>query len=279
MKPIVIVIVGPTASGKTKLSIELAKRINGEIISSDSMQVYKDMNIGTAKVTEEEKSEIPHYLIDYVNPSERYTVSDFKHDAEDAIEEILSKSKVPIVVGGTGLYVNSLIYGIEYQEMNFDEKYRNELMCKAETQEGLEELYEEANRIDREAALKISPNDKKRIIRILEIFKATGKNKTEQEILSRKNGVKYDYRVFGINYDRQKLYERIDMRVDMMMEQGLVDEVKGLLEKYTEFPTAMQGLGYKEVVKYIKRWIFKRGNDRNNKKRVEALCQKTNDLV
>lgn len=253
MKPIVIVIVGPTASGKTKLSIELAKRINGEIISSDSMQVYKDMNIGTAKVTEEEKSEIPHYLIDYVNPSERYTVSDFKHDAEDAIEEILSKSKVPIVVGGTGLYVNSLIYGIEYQEMNFDEKYRNELMCKAETQEGLEELYEEANRIDREAALKISPNDKKRIIRILEIFKATGKNKTEQEILSRKNGVKYDYRVFGINYDRQKLYERIDMRVDMMMEQGLVDEVKGLLEKYTEFPTAMQGLGYKEVVKYIKR--------------------------
>ena len=253
MKPVVIVIVGPTASGKTKLSIELAKKIDGEIISSDSMQVYKDMNIGTAKVTEEEKCGIRHYLIDYVNPSDRYTVSDFKRDAENAIEEILSKSKVPIIVGGTGLYVNSLIYGIEYQEMNFDEKYRNELMHQAETSEGLEKLYEEAKAIDEEAVMKISPNDKKRIIRILEIYKATGKNKTEQEILSRKNGVKYDYKVFGINYDRQKLYERIDMRVDMMIDQGLEDEVKMLLEKYTEFPTAMQGLGYKEVVKYIKR--------------------------
>jgi len=279
MKPVVIVIVGPTASGKTKLSIELAKKIDGEIISSDSMQVYKDMNIGTAKVTEEEKCGIKHYLIDYVNPSDRYTVSDFKHDAENAIEEILSKSKTPIIVGGTGLYVNSLIYGIEYQEMNFDETYRKELMHQAETPEGLEKLYEEAKKIDEEAVIKISPNDKKRIIRILEIYKATGKNKTEQEILSRKNGVKYDYKVFGINYDRQKLYERIDMRVDMMIDQGLEDEVKMLLEKYTEFPTAMQGLGYKEVVKYLKRWIFTRWNDRNNKKRIKALCKKTNDLV
>ena len=251
MKPIVVVIVGPTASGKTNLSIELAKKIDGEIVSSDSMQVYKDMNIGTAKVTEEEMCGIKHYLIDYVGPNERYTVSDFKQDAENAIEDILSKSKTPIVVGGTGLYVNSLIYGIEYQDMEFDEAYRNDLMRQAETPEGLEKLYQEAMAIDEEATLKISPNDKKRIVRILEIYKATGMNKTEQEILSRKKGVKYDYRVFGINYDRQKLYERIDMRVDIMIKQGLVEEVKGLLEKYSEFPTAMQGLGYKEVVKYL----------------------------
>ena len=251
MKPKVVVIVGPTASGKTALSIELAKRINGEIISSDSMQIYKDMDIGTAKVTKEEAEGIKHYLVDCVSPDERYTVSDFKKDAEKAIEEILSKGKTPIVVGGTGLYVNSLIYGIEYQDMNFDEKYRNELMEKAETEEGLKELWVEANKIDPEAMLKISPNDKKRIVRVLEIFKATGKTKTEQEILSRQNGVKYDYKVFGITMERGKLYSRINLRVDLMIEKGLEEEVKSLVNKYTKFPTAMQGLGYKEVVEYF----------------------------
>ena len=135
MKPKVVVIVGPTASGKTALSIELAKKINGEIISSDSMQIYKDMDIGTAKVTKEEADGIKHYLVDCVSPDERYTVSDFKRDAENAIKEILEKGKIPIVVGGTGLYVNSLIYGIEYQDMKFDEIYRNELMEKAESEE------------------------------------------------------------------------------------------------------------------------------------------------
>lgn len=251
MKPKVVVIVGPTASGKTALSIELAKRINGEIISSDSMQIYKDMDIGTAKVTKEEAEGIKHYLVDCVSPDERYTVSDFKKDAEKAIEEILEKGKTPIVVGGTGLYVNSLIYGIEYQDMNFDEKYRNELMEKAETEEGLKELWIEANKIDPEAMSKISPNDKKRIVRVLEIFKATGKTKTEQEILSRQNGVKYDYKVFGITMERGKLYSRINLRVDLMIEKGLEEEVKSLVNKYTKFPTAMQGLGYKEVVEYF----------------------------
>ncbi len=251
MKPKVVVIVGPTASGKTALSIELAKKINGEIISSDSMQIYKDMDIGTAKVTKEEAEGIKHYLIDCVSPDERYTVSDFKKDAEKAIEEILAKGKTPIVVGGTGLYVNSLIYGIEYQDMNFDEEYRNELMEKAETEEGLKMLWEEANKIDPDAMMKISRNDKKRIVRVLEIFKATGKNKTEQEILSRQNGVKYDYKVFGITMEREKLYNRINLRVDKMIQSGLEQEVKELLEKYKEFPTAMQGLGYKEVVEYF----------------------------
>lgn len=251
MKPKVVVIVGPTASGKTALSIELAKKINGEIISSDSMQIYKDMDIGTAKVTKEEAEGIKHYLVDCVSPDERYTVSDFKRDAEKAIKEILEKGKVPIVVGGTGLYVNSLIYGIEYQDMQFDEQYRDELMKKAETEEGLNSIWEEACAIDPEAMKKISKNDKKRIVRVLEIFKATGKNKTQQEIISRQNGVKYDYKVFGITMDREKLYSRINRRVDIMIEKGLEIEVKNLVKKYTKFPTAMQGLGYKEVVEYF----------------------------
>ena len=195
MKPKVVVIVGPTASGKTALSIELAKKINGEIISSDSMQIYKDMDIGTAKVTKEEMQGIKHYLVDFVSPDCRYTVSDFKKDSENAIKEILQKGKTPIVVGGTGLYVNSLIYGIEYQDMKFDEEYRNKLMELAESEDGLKKLYEEANKIDPEATKKISSNDKKRIVRILEIYKATGKNKTEQEILSRQKGVDYDFKV------------------------------------------------------------------------------------
>ena len=251
MKPKVVVIVGPTASGKTALSIELAKRINGEIISSDSMQIYKDMDIGTAKVTKEEAQGIKHYLIDIISPEERYTVSDFKKDAEAAIKEILEKGKVPIVVGGTGLYVDSLIYGIEYQEMNFDESYRDELMKIAETEDGLIKLWDEANSIDPQAMLKISKNDKKRIIRVLEIYKATGKTKTEQEILSRQKGVEYDYKVFCVNMDREKLYERINKRVDIMIDAGLENEVRNLLEKYSKFPTAMQGLGYKEVVEYF----------------------------
>ena len=251
MKPKVVVIVGPTASGKTVLSIELAKRINGEIISSDSMQIYKDMDIGTAKVTKEEMQGIKHYLVDFISPDTRYTVSDFKKDSENAIKEIIEKGKTPIVVGGTGLYVNSLIYGIEYQDMNFDEEYRDKLMKIAESDEGLAKLYEQANQIDPEAMKKISPNDKKRIVRVLEIYKQTGKTKTEQEILSRQKGVDYDFKVLGITMERSKLYERRNLRVDMMIDQGLESEVKKLISKYSEFPTALQGLGYKEVIEFF----------------------------
>lgn len=249
-KPKIIVICGPTASGKTALSIELAKKINGEIISSDSMQIYKDMDIGTAKPSKEEMQGIQHYLLDFVEPDQRYSVAEFKKDAEAAIEQILAKGKTPIIVGGTGLYVDSLIYGIEYQDIQLDEKYRQELEERVAT-EGLDKLYEEAKKIDPQAIEKISQNDKKRILRILEIYKATGKNKTEQEIESRKKGVKYDYKVFAINWDREILYERINKRVDIMIEQGLIQEVEQLLKKYTQFPTAMQGLGYKEVVEYL----------------------------
>ena len=251
MKPKVIVIAGPTASGKTALSIELAKKVDGEIISSDSMQIYQDMNIGTAKVTKEEMQGIKHYLVDFVSPEKRYSVSDFKQDCEMAIKEILEKGKVPIIVGGTGLYVDSVVYGITYPDMEFDQEYRDLLMKRAETEEGLRELFEEAKMIDEEAIQKISPNDKKRIIRILEIYKATGENKTQQEILSRKNEVEYDFKVFALNMEREKLYERINRRVDLMLEQGLVKEVQDLKKKYQCFPTAMQGLGYKEVVEYL----------------------------
>ena len=255
-KPKVIVICGPTASGKTALSIQLAQKINGEIISSDSMQIYKDMNIGTAKPDKQEMQGIKHYLLDFVEPNQRYSVADYKKDAENAIEDILQKGKVPIIVGGTGLYVDSLIYGIEYPNIEFDENYRKKLEKRAE-KEGLEKLYEEARKIDPQAMEKISRNDQKRILRVLEIYNATGKTKTEQEIESRKNEVKYDYKVFAINMDREKLYDRINKRVDIMIQKGLIEEVENLLKKYNEFPTAIQGLGYKEVVEYLQGKVLK----------------------
>ena len=257
MKPKVIVIVGPTASGKTVLSIELAKKINGEIVSCDSMQIYKDMNIGSAKPTEEEKQGIKHYLIDEVRPDERFSVAEYKKKAETAIEEILKKGKTPIVIGGTGLYADSLIYGIEYPDLEYDEDYRKSLEEKAKTEEGLKELYNRAKEIDEIAISKISKNDRKRIIRILEIYHQTGRTKTELEIESRKAEVKYDYRVFAINMDREILYDRINKRVDIMIANGLIQEVKDLLEKYHTFPTAMQGLGYKEVVQYLNNELTK----------------------
>ena len=247
----VIVICGPTASGKTALSIELAKRINGEVVSADSMQIYDEMSIGTAKPDEEEMQGIKHYLIGNVSPTIRYSVSDYKCDAMNAIEEIIKKNKMPIVVGGTGLYVNSLIYGIDYPEVKTDLEYREELE-KIAKKEGLKHLYEKAMQIDPEAAKNISENDKKRIIRILEIYKETGKTKTQLEIESRKNGVQYDYRVFAINIPREILYDRINRRVDIMIERGLIDEVKQLYEKYgEELRTAVQGIGYKEVIDYL----------------------------
>ena len=249
-KPKVIVICGPTASGKTALGIELAKVINGEIVSCDSMQIYKNMRIGTAKPVPEEMQGIKHYLIDFVSPDTRYSVAEFKKDAEEAIEKILLKGKTPILVGGTGLYIDSLIYGIEYSDIEIDENYRKELE-KIIEKDGLETLYNEAKKIDSKAMEKISVNDKKRIMRVLEIYRATGKTKTEQEIESRKNEIKYDYKVFAINMERSLLYERINKRVDIMIENGLIEEVKELLKKYKEFPTAMQGLGYKEVVEYL----------------------------
>ncbi len=256
MKPKVIVIAGPTASGKTALSIELAKKINGEIVSADSMQIYKDMTIGTAKPTKEEMRNIKHYMIDNISPETRYSVSQYKKDAINCIEEIIKNNKTPIVVGGTGLYIDSLVYGIEFQEIPTDLEYRKELNKKADNG-GLQELYEKACKIDPEAMKIISPNDKKRIIRILEIYKQTGKTKTEQNIESRKNEVPYEYIVFAINMDRAKLYDRINKRVDIMIENGLIEEVQALIKKYSNLQTAMQGLGYKEVLEYFNKKMTK----------------------
>ena len=215
------------------------------------MQIYKKMDIGSAKPTREEMQGIKHYMIDIVEPDERFSVAEYKKQAEKAIEEIIAKGKTPIVVGGTGLYADSLIYGIEYPEIELDEHYRNELEEKATTPKGLEELYKMAKEIDEEATKKISENDKKRIIRILEIYHSTGKTKTELEKESRKNGVKYDYKVFALNMDRDLLYDRINRRVDIMIENGLIEEVKDIVKNYNDYPTSMQAIGYKEVVEYL----------------------------
>ena len=248
----VVVICGPTASGKTALSIELAKRINGEIVSADSMQIYDEMNIGTAKPDQEEMQGIKHYLIGNIKPTNRYSVSEFKKDAISAIKEIISKGKMPIVVGGTGLYVNSLVYGIDYPEIQINLEYRKELE-KIVEEKGLQYLFEKAVEIDKEAMKNISPNDKKRILRVLEIYKETGKTKTELERESRKNGIPYDYKIFAINMPREILYDRINRRVDIMIEKGLIDEVSSLYEKYGEsMLTSMQAIGYKEVVEFLK---------------------------
>lgn len=244
-KPTVIVICGPTASGKTKLGIEVANKVDGEIVSADSMQIYKYMDIGTAKPTEEERKQAVHHLVDFVEPNKRYSVSDYKKDATNTIKDILKRKKVPIVVGGTGLYINSLIYNIEYNEIETDLSYREELN-KLDN----ETLYKMAIEIDEEATKKVSQNDKKRLARILEIYKSTGKTKTELEKDSRKE-LEFDYKIFVLSMDREILYERINKRVDLMIDQGLIEEVKSLLEKYDEFPTAMQGLGYKEVKEYL----------------------------
>lgn len=253
----VIVICGPTASGKTALSIELAKQINGEIVSADSMQIYDEMDIGTAKPTEAEMQGIKHYLIGEISPTTRYSVSQYKKDAEDAIAEIISKGKTPIIVGGTGLYVNSLIYGIEYPEIETDLEYRK-LLEERESKEGLEQLYNEACKIDKEAMEKISCNDKKRIMRVLEIYKATGKTKTQLEVESKIKGPKYNYTVFAINIERPKLYERINKRVDIMIDSGLIEEVQDLYNKYGEnMLTSLQAIGYKEVIQFLKKEITK----------------------
>ena len=249
MKPKVIVIVGPTASGKTSASINVAKKLNGEIISADSMQIYREMNIGTAKVTKEETDGIKHYLVDVVNPDEVFNVTKYKEMAEAAIEDIIAKGKTPIIVGGTGLYVSTLINGIEFAEVGEDVEYREQMTALAE-EKGAEYLHNELRKVDPDAADAIEMNNIRRVVRALEIYKLTGKTKTQLDIESRKE-VKYDYRVYGIDTPREELYNRINIRVDKMFEEGLLEEVKYVNEKYKISSTAIQGLGYKEVIEYI----------------------------
>jgi len=248
----VIVIVGPTASGKTKISIELAKRINGEIISADSMQVYKYMDIGTAKPDEEERAGIKHYLIDEIYPDEEFSVARFKELALKYINEILQKGKVPIVAGGTGLYINSLIYNINFSETISDWELRESLKKEAE-EKGNDFLHEKLRSIDPEAASRIHVNDIKRIIRAIEVYKHTNKPISYHQELSRQHPPEHRFLLIGLRMDRERLYERINKRVDIMIERGLIEEVKNLIKLgYDKNTVAMQGLGYKEILAYLR---------------------------
>ena len=245
---IIPIIGGPTAVGKTSLSVKLAKAINGEIISADSMQIYKFMDIGTAKVTEEEAEKIPHYLIDIREPQEEYSVAEFSNDARKIIKDIISRGKTPIIVGGTGLYLNSLLYGINFDE-NIDMEYRRSEEKKIEKNpEYLEELYEKLKKIDPESAEKLSPIDSRRIIRALEMHHVTGKTKSQIELENRENN-EFKFKLFVLSSERNILYERINKRVDIMLDQGLIDEVKNIKNNFSK--TSGQAIGYKEVLMYL----------------------------
>ncbi|NLL67748.1 MAG: tRNA (adenosine(37)-N6)-dimethylallyltransferase MiaA [Clostridiaceae bacterium] len=247
----VIVIAGPTASGKTDLAVELALAVNGEIISADSMQIYRGMNIGTAKPTLEERRGIPHHLLDIVNPDEEYSVARFKDDALTCIKDIISRGKTPIVAGGTGLYINSLVYNITFSDTIIDWEYRNKLN-KISQEQGPQVLYEHLQQVDPKSAEAIHPNNIKRVIRALEVFKTTGTPISEHKEASRKLPPIYEFIVYGLQVEREKLYQRIDKRVDKMMDMGLYEEVEGLLNNgYSPNLVSLQGIGYKEIISAI----------------------------
>ena len=248
MKPL-IVIAGPTASGKTGLSIALAKALDGEIVSADSMQIYKYMNIGTAKPTDEEKAGVPHHLMDFLEPSENFSVADYCDMAHKAIADIHKRGKLPILVGGTGLYIDSLVNNVDFDQDDEDHETRRELEELAE-KEGVEAVHDILKEIDPETAEKYHPNNLRRVIRAIEFYRVTGKTisaHAKEEKVSRYNTV-----YFCIDWDREILYDRINQRVDIMVNDGLVDEVKDLLSRgYDKNCTAMQGIGYKEFYGYL----------------------------
>lgn len=250
-KPLII-LAGPTAVGKTSLSIRLAKETGGEIISADSMQVYRHMDIGSAKITKEEMEGVPHYLVDMLEPEEEFNVVRFQQMAEEAAERIWEKGKIPLVVGGTGFYIQALLYDIDFTENDGDESYRRRLEQKASDEEGASELYEMLTTVDPKAAREIHPRNLKRIIRALEFHHQTGKKISEHNETQRQKSSPYNYAYFVLTDERGRLYERIDQRVDLMMEQGLLDEVRYLKERgVRKDSTAMQGLGYKELYAYL----------------------------
>ena len=250
-KPLII-LAGPTAVGKTSLSIRLAKETGGEIISADSMQVYRHMDIGSAKITKEEMEGVPHYLVDVLEPEEEFNVVRFQQMAKEAAERIWEKGKIPLVVGGTGFYIQALLYDIDFTENDGDESYRRQLEQKASDEEGASELYEMLKTVDPKAAQEIHPRNIKRIIRALEFYHQTGKKISEHNETQRQRESPYNYAYFVLTDERSRLYERIDRRVDLMMEQGLLDEVRYLKERgVRKDSTAMQGLGYKELYAYL----------------------------
>ena len=251
MKKPLIILTGPTAVGKTKASIGLAKALNGEIISADSMQVYKYMDIGSAKIRPEEMDGIKHYMIDELEPDEEFHVVRFQQMAKAAMEEIYAKGKVPIVVGGTGFYIQALLYDIDFSENEEDTAYREELEKIAE-EKGAEYLHDMLREIDPESADVIHANNVKRVIRALEFYKLTGQKISKHNEKERAKESPYEFCYFVLNDDRQLLYDRIDLRIDKMIEDGLLEEVSALKNKgYTKDMVSMQGLGYKEILDYL----------------------------
>lgn len=249
-KPL-IVLTGPTAVGKTALSIGLAKAIGGEIISADSMQVYKHMDIGSAKIMPDEMEGVPHYLVDVLEPSEEFHIARFQEMAKAAINEIYSRGHIPILVGGTGFYIQSITRDIDFTENDGDMTYRHELEEYAKLHGG-EELHKRLQQIDPKAADEIHANNVKRVIRALEYFHQTGQPISQHNEEQKQKETPYDLRYFVLNDIRSRLYERIEKRIDLMLEQGLVDEVKRLKDMgYTRDMVSMQGLGYKEILAYL----------------------------
>ncbi len=246
----IIVVVGPTASGKTALGIHLAEKFCGEVVSGDSMQIYKDMDIATAKPTKDEMKNIKHHLIGFVNPEDEYSVASFCNDASSAVKEIVSSGKLPFLVGGTGLYIDSFINNITFFENANSSEVRNALY-KELAENGIEKLYDELLSVDSEAAKNIHPNNEVRVIRALEIYRLTGETLTEQNKRSHEIESEYEPLYIGISYkNRETLYERINKRVDIMLENGLLDETLEFYKKYAS-KTAVNAIGYKELKPYI----------------------------
>ncbi len=247
----IIVVAGPTASGKTAAAVALAKQFDGEVISADSMQIYRHMDIASAKPTREEMQGIPHHLLDFVSPFAPFSVADYVKLAREKIAEIEARGKLPIVAGGTGLYISSLVDNIQFTEEKSDSGVRERLMMEAE-EKGIEALYEKLSAIDPEAAKNIHPNNKKRVIRALELFETTGLTLTEQNKRSRQTPPPFEAFMLALSPSRERLYERIERRVDQMAEQGLFEETKRLMDMgLTKEMQSMQGIGYKEAFDYL----------------------------
>ena len=244
-----IAIVGPTASGKTDLSIALAQAVHGEIINGDSMQVYRELNIGTAKITEEEMQGVPHHYFDVLEPTDSFSVAEYQRDVRTYIDEIVSRDKTPIIVGGTGLYVQSVLYDFRFTDEGSDESVRKQLEEEASIV-GKEAMHQRLLAVDPKSAKEIHPNNVRRVIRALEIYEVTGQTKSE---IDQKRGQKkiYPSTIFGLSMPREQLYERIDLRVDLMIRDGLEEEVYALYQKGIRDTQAMRGIGYKEWIPYF----------------------------
>ncbi|OZI11472.1 tRNA (adenosine(37)-N6)-dimethylallyltransferase MiaA [Bacillaceae bacterium SAS-127] len=245
-----IVLIGPTAVGKTALSIELAHRFNGEIISGDSMQIYRGMDIGTAKIKEAEMEGIPHHLLNIKDPDESFSTAEFQTIVREKITDISSTGKLSMIVGGTGLYIQSVIYDYHFSDRGKDDQFRLDLEKEVDSR-GKQALYEELVSVDPEAANHIHPNNVRRVIRALEIYRTTGKKMSEYQA-EQQPDLLYDTVIIGLTMDRALLYERINDRIDQMMDEGLLEEVKGLWDKGIREGQAVQAIGYKELFSYFR---------------------------